>query len=134
MKKIITAINIIIAIYFFILANLFFWLTLLFFVKLIEALPLYQLPLNIIFAMLLMGGSILFFRKTRQKYLYGITVLIIIWIETSLCLIQKFGRIDPFFVLVLGIPFGIPLIIIFFTKYFDKKLLRNSEEKEKLTN
>lgn len=127
MKKFITAINIVIAIYFFILANLFFWLTLFLWIKLIEISLLYQVPINIIFAVLLMGGSIMFFRKTRQKYLYGIIILFIIWIETSLCLIQKFGKVDPFIILILGIPFGIPLIIIFLTKYFDKKLLRNSE-------
>ncbi|MFH1233888.1 MAG: hypothetical protein V1649_04555 [Patescibacteria group bacterium] len=118
MNKIITALNIILAVCFFVLANLFFWLSFLLLPKLIET--SYQITINLIFAIFLMGGSIIFFRKTKEKYLYGIVVLSIIWAETSFFLAQKFGKIDLLTILFLGIPFGIPLLVVFLAKYFDK--------------
>ena len=71
-----------------------------------------------------MGGSIIFFRKTKEKYLYGIIVLSMIWAETSFFLIQKSENASLLFtVLFLGIPFGIPSALILLAKYLDPKLL-----------
>ena len=120
MKRIITVVNIIVAIYFFVLANLFFWLSFFLFPNLIET-P-YQLPVNIIFAMFLMGGAVIFFTKTREKYLYGIIILSIIWLEISFFITQKFGELNISTILFLGIFFGIPLIVLFLNRYLEEKL------------
>lgn len=138
MKKIIIAINIIIAVYFFVLANLYFWGSILglfgeVFNK--KDVNLWPFITNIIFAPFLIYGSIMFFRKTKGKYLYGLIILGVIWVEAQAYRLffvtqGKLEQTDLSNVLF----FGIPFIVVLFTKYFDKKLLRNSEEKEKLTN
>lgn len=128
MKKIITAINIIIAIYFFGLANLFFLGSILgsfgeLFSK--KDINLWPFIINIIFAPFLIYGSIMFFRKTKAKYLYGLIVLGIIWVESQAYRFffvtqGKLEKTDLSNILF----FGIPFFVILFTQYIDKKVMK----------
>ena len=129
MKKIITALNIIIAIYFFGLANFFFWSSVL--GVLIKVFGKEELTMGnfwafivgIIFAPFLIYGTIIFFQKTKGKYLYGLIILGIIWIETQVhrLLFITQGKLEKTDLLNI-LFFGIPFIVILFVKYLDKKL------------
>ena len=128
MKKIIIAINIIIAIYFFVLANLFFWGY--FLVLLGVAFGgkgsleiLWSSVIEMILAPFLIYGSIIFFRKTKRKYLYGLVILGIIWIESFVyrLLFVTHGKLEKTDLSNI-LFFGIPFIVIVFAQYLDKKI------------
>ncbi|OFW53671.1 MAG: hypothetical protein A2163_08465 [Actinobacteria bacterium RBG_13_35_12] len=126
MKKIITAINIIIAIYLFGLANLFFWGSVLGLFGVLmggKDINLWPLIINVIFAPFIIYGSIMFFRKTKAKYLYGLIILGIIWLEFQayrLFFVTQ-GRLDKTDLSNI-LFFGIPFLIILFAQYLDRRI------------
>ncbi|MFA4830701.1 MAG: hypothetical protein WC862_02380 [Patescibacteria group bacterium] len=129
MKKIVAILNVIVALYFFALANLLFWISFLVLSVGIFFKSELQLPkesvLNsmidmILFAPFLIYGSIMFFRKTESKYSYGLILLFIIWAESQ---IYRF-----FFVTGIKLEttdfknlvfFGVPFLVVYLTKYLD---------------
>lgn len=121
MKKIVTGLNAVIAVYFFVLANLFFWGELLVLLGSMSAEKessgnlLWSFAINIILAPFLIYGTIIFFRKTKTKYIYGLILLGIIWTETQLYRLfyvtqGKLEIVDLENLLFFGIPFGIILL------------------------
>ncbi len=127
MKKFITILNIINAVYFFALANFFFWgslLGLLFGVVVDPGLvnnP-WAFITNIIFAPLLIYGAILFFRKPESKYTYGLVLLFLIWVENQIYrfffVTEKTLEMSDLKNLLF---FGIPFLVIWLTKYLHTK-------------
>lgn len=133
MKRLITVLNIAIASYFFILANIYFWgsiLVLLFWIFRQQEPPknLLNLLTLLIFAPFLIIASIFFLRKSKDKYILGLVLLSIILVE---------DQIYRFFLVTRGklettdltnlIFYGIPLVIIYFTKRLDKKYTLEKE-------
>lgn len=121
MKKTVTGLNAVIAVYFFILANIFFWGELLVLLGSMSAEkessgnPLWSFAINIILAPFLIYGTIIFFRKTKTKYIYGLILLGIIWTEIQLYRLSyvthgKLEIADLKNLLFFGIPFGIILL------------------------
>ena len=127
MKKIISALNIIIAVYFFGLANFLFWVSALglFTGVLIKSELLkdsWTFVVNMLLAPFLIYGTIIFFRKTKNKYSYGLILLFLIWAETQ---IHRFffiteNKLEMTDLLNLAF-FGVPFMIIYLTKYLNTK-------------
>ncbi|TSC54266.1 MAG: hypothetical protein LiPW31_189 [Microgenomates group bacterium LiPW_31] len=127
MRKLVVVLNIIIALYFFALANFLFWVSVLaiFFGAFIKQ-ELLTNPLllfiNMLFAPFLIYGTITFFRKTESKYNYGLVLLFIIWAGTQINRFffvtnNKLEMVDLSNLLFFGIPFS----IIYLTRYLNRK-------------
>lgn len=89
MKTVVLILNIITALYFFLLANFFFWGSILaIFVGVFAKEELLKNPwlliVNILFAPFFIYGAVTFFRKTESKYKYGLVVLLIFWLQTQI--------------------------------------------------
>jgi|GEM_PF-1589397 len=89
MKKLVVVLNVIIALYFFALANLYFWGSFLGLFAGVFAKPeILKNPwtffVNMLLAPFLIYGTIMFFRKTEKKYAYGLILLLIILLETQI--------------------------------------------------
>ena len=89
MKKLVTILNVVIALYFFAVANFFFWGSFLALFFGVFAKPeLLKNPwtffVNMLLAPFLIYGTIIFFRRTESKYKYGLVLLLIIWLETQI--------------------------------------------------
>jgi ACR3 family arsenite efflux pump ArsB len=127
MKKLVVVLNVIIALYFFALANLYFWGSFLGLLAGAFAKPeLLKNPwtffTNMLFAPFLIYGAIMFFRKTDKQYIYGLILLLIILIETQ---IYRFffvteNRLEMTDLSNLAF-FGIPFLIVYLTKYLNTK-------------
>lgn len=120
-KKLITVLNIIIVLYFLFLVNLFFWGALIgLFVGKGEIANSWYFIIEIIFALFLSYGIIKFLKKDNSKYIYGMILLFIFWLENQiyrffLVTAKKFERADFFnFILLV-----LPILIIYITKYLD---------------
>lgn len=135
MKKLIVGLNIIVALYFFVLANFFFWSS--FLVVFVGALAnkpelltnLWILAFNILLAPFLIYGSIIFFQKTKRKYVYGLILLFITWTEYQTYRFffvtnKKLESADFSNLLIFGIPFA----IICLTKHLNNKRLTESKK------
>ena len=127
MKKLVVFLNVIIALYFFALANLYFWGSLLGFFGLAFAKPeLLKNPwtfiINILLAPFLIYGAIIFFRKTENKYNYGLVLLFLILAETQ---IYRFffvtnNKLEMTDLTNLAF-FGVPILVVYLTKYLNTK-------------
>ena len=127
MKKSVVVLNVIIALYFFALANLYFWGSFLgLFAGAFAKPELLKNPwtfaINMLFAPFLIYGTIMFFRKTESKYTYGLILLFLIWAET---LVYRFffvteNRLEMTDLLNLAF-FGIPFLIVYLTKFLNTK-------------
>lgn len=89
MKIVVIIFNTIIALYFFLLANFFFWTSVLalFVSAFARQEPLrnpWLLFVNMLFAPFFIYGAVTFFRKTESKYRYGLVVLLIFWIQMQI--------------------------------------------------
>lgn len=128
MKKLVITLNVVIALYFFALANFFFWSSFLGFFFGVFAKPeLLKNPwpflVNILLAPFLIYGTIMFFRKTEKKYAYGLILLLIIWLETQIYRFvfvanQKLELTD----LLNFAFFVVPFLIIYLTRRLNKKV------------
>lgn len=127
MKKIVVLLNVTIALYFFALANFFFWSSFLgLFVAAFTKPELlensWMFFVNILLAPFLIYGTIMFFRKTEKKYAYGLILLLIIWLEASVYrfffVTKNKLEITDFSNLAF---FGVPFLIIYLTKYLNTK-------------
>ena len=129
MRKIIFTLNSIIALYFFGLANIFFWGGLLgSFAEVAVTAQQKSTPnflpflFGLIAGPLLIGGTIMFFRKSMKKYKYGMILLGII-----LIIIQLYRFFDPaHYTLQMTdlknfVWFGIPILAIYFIHSLDRK-------------
>jgi len=129
MKKLIIVLNVISAIYFFAWANIFFWFSLIgFFLSMSSVQTKTQfswlMPIDFLLAPFLIYGAIMFFRKTSNKYNYGLAVLIII----SVTYLFYPSIANKHFNLTIidfqnSLFFIIPMAFIYFTKWLDKKIL-----------
>jgi len=129
MKRLVTALNILLALYFFILANFLFWVSImaLFFGAFVKQELLtnpWTLLINILLAPFLIYGAITFFRKSESKYKYCLIILFIIWAETQIYRFffvtdKRLEKVDLSNLLFFGIPFA----IIYLTKYLNKKYI-----------
>lgn len=127
MRTVAVVLNIVIALYFFLLANFLFWASVLaIFVGAFAKQELLKNPytfiINMLLAPFLIGASIMFFRKSVNKYKYGIAFLVIIILETQ---VYRFffvtnNRLEwtDFSNLLF---YGIPIGVIFLAKYLDQK-------------
>lgn len=127
MKKLVIALNIIIALYFFALANFLFWVSVLaiFFGAFVKQELLtnpFLLLINMLVAPFFIYGTIAFFRKPEKKYNYGLILLFILWTETQ---IYRFFFITNHTLEMVDLSnlffFGIPFAVIYLTKYLNKK-------------
>ena len=129
MKKLVIVLNVIIALYFFALANLYFWGSFLgLFAGAFAKPELLKNPwtffVNMLLAPFLIYGAIMFFRKTESKYAYGLILLFLIWIETQ---IYRFffvteNRLEMTDLSNLAF-FGAPFLIVYLTKYLNTKYI-----------
>ena len=124
MKKIITVINFIIAIWFLFLALMCFLAGVAGLIIPNEELSgnRWILFIDLIFAPFLIYGSILFFTGKKNKYLYGLIILGVIWFQSQIyrLFFITHGRLEGVdFSNILF--FGIPFIVILFNKYLDDK-------------
>jgi hypothetical protein len=126
----ITILNVIVGVYLFIVANILFWggiLNVFAFLADSSRFPFgpwefVSFLLNILWAILLVVGTILFFLKGKKKYNYGLVVLGIIWLET---LIYRLFHITHFRLemtdLYNTLFFGIPFVLILLARHWEKK-------------
>jgi hypothetical protein len=130
MKTLLFVINIIIAIYLFLMANFLFWGSIIALFAMIAKPSLSLSPwliiLNMLLAPFFIYGTIIFFRKVSVKYNYGIILLLIVWLETQVSRFffithNKLEKTDLSNLLF----FGIPFLIIYLTKRISRKLRLN---------
>lgn len=127
MKKLVVVLNVIIALYFFALANLYFWGSFLgLFAGAFAKPELLKNPwtffVNMLLAPFLIYGTIMFFRKTEKKYTYGLILLLIIFLETQ---IYRFffvtgNKLEMTDLSNLAF-FGTPFLVVYLTKYLNTK-------------
>jgi hypothetical protein len=128
MKKIVIILNVIIALYFFVFANIYFWGSFLaLFTGAVANKPeilknAWMFVINILIAPFLIYGSIIFFRKTERKYTYGLILLSLIWAGTQICRFffitnHKLEKAD----LTNSAFFGISILLVYLTKYLNRK-------------
>lgn len=124
---IVVILNIVIALYFFLLANFLLWASILvIFVGTFAKQELLKNPLafiiNVLLAPFLIGAAIVFFRKSVNKYKYGLAILVFILLETQIYRFffvtnNRLEWTDFSNLLFYGIPAG----VIYLTKYLDQK-------------
>lgn len=127
MRNIAKVLDILIALYFFIIANIFFWGSFLgLFIAIFAKPELAKNPfpffLNLILGPFLMLGAVLFFRKNHSKYVYGLCLLGFMLFQAQIYrfffITNKTLQSADFTNLLF---FGIPMLIIFLTKILSKK-------------
>lgn len=132
MKRLVIVLNIIIAIYFFVMANFLFWGSMLALFYTLFTKPelqknLVSLFINILIAPFLIYVAILFFQKAHNKYTYGMILLVIIWLEMQIYrfLFVTYNRLEltDLFNLLF---FALPLALVYLTKFLDQKLVSKS--------
>ena len=123
----VVVLNVIIALYFFALANFYFWGSFLgLFAGAFAKPELLKNPwtffVNMLLAPFLIYGAIMFFRKTEKKYAYGLILLFVIFLET---LIYRFFFITENRLEITDLSnlafFGIPFLVVYLTKYLNTK-------------
>lgn len=127
MKTIVLLFNVIIAIYLFLFANILFWGSILaVFAGVFIKHELMQNPwlliINIFFAPFFVYVAVTFFRKTEIKYKYGLSLLIIFWLQTQIFrfffvtnkTLEKTDLSNLIF-------FIVPIGIVYLTKNLSKK-------------
>jgi hypothetical protein len=130
MKGAVPILNSVIAVYFFLLANFVLWASVLaIFIGAFAKQELLENPYfvikNILLSPFLMYAAIIFFRKPPSKYTYGIVMMLIMVIETTVYRYffitnNKLEGADLTNLLFFGIPLG----VILFTKYLEKTSTR----------
>jgi hypothetical protein len=127
MKKLVVVLNVITALYFFALANLYFWGSFLgLFAGAFAKPELLKNPwtffVNMLLAPFLIYGAIMFFRKTEKKYTYGLILLLVILLETQ---IYRFFFVTENKLEITDLSnlafFGIPFLVVYLTKYLNTK-------------
>jgi cell division protein FtsL len=133
MKKIVAALNIILTVCFFVFANFLFWINLLGLLGItingeVTSEILWHSIVEMIFALFLMYGSIMFFMKTKAKYLYGLIMIGIVLIETIVYRLVYIthGKLEQTDLLNF-LFFSIPFIFVLFVQYLDKKYIEGSK-------
>lgn len=127
MKLLVTTLNVLIALYFFILANFFFWGSILaMFMGVFTNQELLKTPwllfTNILFAPFFIYGIVMFFRKTKTKYKYGLVLLLVFWLQTQVIRFlfitgNRLENADLSNLLLAAIPAG----IIYLSQALDRK-------------
>lgn len=127
MKKLVVVLNVIIALYFFALANLYFWGSFLglfagTFTKPELLKNSWAIFVNMLLAPFLIYGALMFFRKTEKKYAYGLILLLIIFLETQ---IYRFFFVTENKLEMTDLSnlafFGVPFLVVYLTKYLNTK-------------
>ena len=134
MNKLVSAFNIAIGLYFFILANIYFWGAFIaLFAMIFSQKELTRNPISLlsylIFAPFLIIASIFFFRKSNEKYTLGLILLFVILLEGQVyrLFFVTHGKLE--FTDLLNLVFyGLPFGFIFLTSYLEKKRLLKIEK------
>ena len=134
MKIFITFSNVIIAIYFFLLANFYFWFSAFAMFVIAFRSQMFQNPLTYFYDMLfqfflaffIIYGSVMFFRKTEKKYSYGLVVLFLALIEKLIFFSFLFTKGDlKMASLQYMVMLGVPFFYIFLLKRLSQKIANN---------
>jgi hypothetical protein len=123
--KLVILLNWVIALYFFLLANFYFWghifALIVSFSKPESSRTFFSL-FNIIMSPFLMWGAITFLRKSRNKYNYGLVIIALIFIISE---VYRFFFVTNYQLekadLTNLLFDGIPFLAIYLTKYLDSK-------------
>lgn len=131
MKVLVTILNIAIALYFFVMANIMFWgfifgIVITTMQNKVISQNIYWFIANIILSPFMIYATVVFFRKAQQKYNYGIVMLVIVLFITEINRLffrsgNKIGMTDLSNLLFFGIPIGLILL----TKFLNGKHLLN---------
>lgn len=135
MRILVTILNIVISIYFFVLANFYFWGGVLVFFatifgKLEESKDPFVSLILLLFTPFLITACIFFLRKSSTKYVLGLVLLLIMFLEGE---IYRFffvthGKLESTELSNLAF-FGIPFAVIYLTKLLDKKYLVDMQKR-----